>query len=146
MKRFLVLAVLTLTAVSALAQTPESAKHAKVRRLLELTGEVQLAPQMLDGMIESFKAGAPDAPDEFWTGFRAKIKVEDLVDLLVPIYEKYLTEADMDGLIAFYLSPVGKRFVEKKQAIMADSMKAGQAWGARLAEEVVEDLQKLKKQ
>jgi hypothetical protein len=146
MKRLFALAVLTLAAVSALAQTPETATHAKAKRLLELTGAAKLAPQMLDGMIESFKSGAPDAPDEFWTSFRAKVKVEELIDMLVPIYEKYLTEADMDELIRFYTSPTGKRFVDKQPQILGDSMKAGQAWGARLADEVIQELQKAKKQ
>src|SRR4051794_13558331 len=88
--------------------------HAKTRRLLELTGASKLGMQVIDEMMRNFKESLPNVPDEFWTSFRAKVKPDDLVDMVVPIYEKHLTEEDVDGLIAFFNSPVGRRFVEKQ--------------------------------
>jgi uncharacterized protein len=132
----------SLSAQAQTAAAPATTTHEKVRHLLQLTGAGELGTQMIDQMIVSFKQTMPDVPDEFWTGFRAKVKPSDMVDMLVPVYEKHLTEADLDALIAFYSSPVGRRFVEKQPLILADSMKIGQAWGERLAGEVVDELQK----
>jgi hypothetical protein len=117
-----------------------TALHVKTKRLLELTGASKLGMQMIDGMMQNFKGALPNVPDEFWTTFRAKVKADDLVEMVIPIYEKHLTEEDVDGLIAFFSSPVGRRFVEKQPLILADSMKVGEAWGAKLADQVLSDL------
>jgi hypothetical protein len=124
----------------ATAQPATPDPHAKVRLLLELTGAGNLGTQMIDGMIANFRESMPGVPDEFWTTFRAKIKASDMVEMVIPIYEKHLTPADIDAIIAFYSSPAGKRLVEKQPLILADTMKVGQAWGAKLADEVVTEL------
>jgi len=128
------------TAPAAQAAPAAPALHAKVKKLLQLTGASSIGLQMIDGMMHNFKEGLPGVPDDFWTSFRAKIKGDDLVDMVVPVYEKHLTEEDVDGLIAFFSSPTGRRFVEKQPLILADTMKLGEAWGAKLAEEVLTEL------
>ena len=133
--------LLTLTA-SVSAQEVKLSHKEKIRHLLELTGAGSLGLQVIDSMMASFKQNMPEVPEEFWTGFRAKIKPETLVDLVVPVYEKYLAEADVDELIKFFSSPAGKRFVEKQPLILADTMQAGETWGQNLAKEVLEELKK----
>jgi hypothetical protein len=128
------------TTPAAPATATPSAMHAKVKRLLELTGASNLGMQMIDGLIHNFKEGLPGVPDDFWTAFRAKIKADDMVEMIIPVYEKHLTEEDVDALIAFYSSPLGRRFVEKQPLILADTMKLGEAWGAKLADQVISDL------
>jgi len=135
--------VLALLAGHAFAQTPAtSAAHTKARHLLELTGAAKLGLQMMEGMLANFKGMAPDVPDEFWKDFRARVKPDDLVDMLAPIYEKHLTEEDLDALIKFYESPVGRRFIEKQPLILADSMKVGEQWGERLANDALAEMAK----
>jgi hypothetical protein len=136
--RVLTLAFLLLASTTLFAQT--AARHDKVRRLLDLTGAEKLGLQVMDAMTDTFKGSVEGVPDEFWRGIRNKIKPGELVDMLVPIYEKHLTDADLDALIAFYSSPAGRRYVEKQPLIAADSMKAGQEFGARLAREVIAEL------
>lgn len=134
--------LLSLLTASVAAQEAKSSHNQKIRQLLELTGAGTLGLQVIDSMMASFKQSMPEVPEEFWTGFRAKIKPETLTDLMVPVYEKYLAEADVDELIKFFSSPAGRRFVEKQPLILADSMKAGETWGQNLAKDVIEELQK----
>jgi len=130
-------------AINVLGQTPAPPDtHAKARRLLELTGAGKLGMQMLDGLIASWKEAIPGVPVEFWDAFRAKVKADDLVEMIVPVYEKHLTPDDLDALIQFFSSPTGRRYIEKQSLILADTMKIGQAWGARLADEIANDLKK----
>lgn len=138
--RVLVLVLLVCVSLSALAQTPSSAQHAKVRKLLELTGAGKLGMQVIDGMMATWRQAIPDVPKEFWDSFRAKVKPDDLVNMLAPVYEKHISEADLDTLIAFFDSPAGRRYIEKQPFIVADSMKVGQEWGERLAQEVIAEL------
>lgn len=140
--RLIAIALLLSLTASVSAQEAKPSHKEKVRHLLELTGAATLGLQMMDSMMDNFKQTMPDVPEEFWTGFRAKVKPEALLDLIVPVYEKHLAEADVDELIKFFSSPAGKRFVEKQPLILADTMQAGEAWGQNLAKEVLEELKK----
>lgn len=66
--------------------------------------------------------------------------VSEIVALIIPIYTKYFTEADIDGLIAFYNTPVGKKFIQNQANITAESTLAGQQWGQMLSEKIVNKL------
>jgi hypothetical protein len=62
------------------------------------------------------------------------------VALVTPIYDKYYTEADIDQLITFYNSPIGKKSVELMPVIMQESMSVGQEWGKKIAEKIAKKL------
>lgn len=62
--------------------------------------------------------------------------------MIVPVYEKHLSDADIDALTAFYSSPAGRRFVAKQPLILADTMKAGEEWGERIVKEIAAELEK----
>jgi hypothetical protein len=62
--------------------------------------------------------------------------------MLVPIYDRHLTHADVTSLIEFFQSPAGKKLVSVQPEIMKESMQVGQAWGEKLANEVTAELQK----
>ena len=66
----------------------------------------------------------------------------DLINALVPIYDRYFTESEIKDLIKFYESPVGKKMVLNQPLILKDSMTVGQNWGMKIGQEIVEDLQK----
>ena len=97
---------------------------------------------MIDGMVESMKQALPGAPDEFWVSFRKRAKPEDLVEMLVPIYVKNVDDSDLEELIRFYSSPTGQHFLDKQPLIMQESMKAGQEWGERMAQEAIDEMKK----
>jgi len=64
------------------------------------------------------------------------MNVSELVDLVVPIYDRHLSEEDVDGVSAFYRSPVGRRVIKALPEIMAESQRAGQEWGQGLGMKV----------
>jgi hypothetical protein len=49
--------------------------------------------------------------------------------LLVPIYATHLTRDEIEQLIRFYESPVGRRLTAVQPMISQESMAAGQTWG-----------------
>ncbi len=136
------LLVLLVAAAPALAQTKRDAeKEKKIRRVLEVTGAQRMMSQMAGQMIASFKKAQPEVPEEFWNRFEEKFSSEDLIDQLVPIYDKYYSKQDLDGLLAFYESPVGQKVLKTMPQVMQESMQIGQAWGKQKAEEVLKEIQ-----
>jgi len=141
--RVLLVACLFASALAASAdQKIAGAKERKVRRLLVLINAEAMTAQVLDAMTSSMQATMEAGSDEFWEAFKTQIKADELMDLLVPVYADNLDESDIDGLIAFYESPVGQKFVSKQGIIIEQSMAVGQKWGEGLARKAMEQLQK----
>ncbi len=126
----------------ALAQSAAkgASKTEDIRKLMQLSGAGDLGAQMAKQMIPALKQAAPGVPEAFWSQFAAKIKGDDLVDLIVPIYEKHLTADEVKQLITFYQSPVGKKMVQVQPQIVQESMDAGRQWGIKLAEEAMREI------
>ena len=81
----------------------------------------------------------PGLPPGFVTRFRELAMKEDLSEMLIPVYLKNLEEEDLDGLIKFYQSPPGKKFIAAQPAILQESMAIGQKWGTDLAERAMKE-------
>jgi hypothetical protein len=136
MKKILVLAVSVFTLSMSMTASSEPASPASVKRLMEITGAGNLSVQMMNQMILSLKQQAPGAPLKYWIDFMSEIDSGDMENLVVPIYQKYLTEEDIVAINKFYSSPVGKKLIQHQPDIMKESMAVGQRWGQDLARRV----------
>lgn len=123
----------------------EPAKEADIRKLLQLTGTSELMQQTMDSMDKSIKPmmvnSLPEGDyrqtliDLFFEKFHAKLDIQKLLDLAVPIYDKYFTDADIKGLIQFYETPLGQKTVKALPQISAAINDAGRTMGATVARE-----------
>ncbi|NWJ49438.1 MAG: DUF2059 domain-containing protein [Bacteroidetes bacterium] len=138
MKRLLFTLLICGLTFSAFSQS--NTKNEKIRALLEITGSAKLGKQVMSTMIASFKNSLVNVNLEFWNEFEKSVKTEELVELIIPLYEKYYTEKDIDQLIAFYNTPVGKKMIATMPQIMQESMAIGQNWGRQLAEKLAKEL------
>ena len=125
-------------ALSSLAQP--STKTDRIRELMDVTGAGKLGVQMLSTLIQSYKKEVPSVPEEFWDEFVRQVNPNDLMDLVVPIYSKYFTEEEINQIVKFYKTPIGKKMVEKLPLIMQDSYRVGAEWGQKIGEQVAERL------
>ena len=112
---------------------PDAAKLADIQKLMNLTGAANLGVQAADQMIASMKGAMPTVPDKFWTEFRKELNADELVSLIIPVYDKHLTQAELKELIKFYETPVGKKMIAVMPAITAESIQIGQQWGMEVA-------------
>jgi uncharacterized protein len=138
------LAVLCLLALAHPLQAQEATtKEQDIRRLLEISGSAKMTDQILDQMRATFDEDGSDK--EFWDAFRAEIDPAELIRMTIPIYDKHFTQEEIRGLIAFYQTPVGSKYVEKLPAIAQDSMVIGMKWGEELVEKAMAKLEERKK-
>ncbi|HYR99435.1 MAG TPA: DUF2059 domain-containing protein [Gemmatimonadales bacterium] len=141
----LTLAATVLTAPVLAQQRPgpvDPAKATSIRHLLDLTGAARLALSGMEAMVPAQRAANPQIPAAFWDAFlsRARRGMPQLVDALVPIYASHFNQAELDQLVRFYESPLGKHLSEVQPLILQESMQAGQSWGAVIGREVGESL------
>jgi uncharacterized protein len=117
---------------------PEEAKL--VRELITITGSDRIGTQVMDALLQQFQQAFTTVPADYWATLRKSLKSEELVELIVPIYAKNFTSAELKELISFYQSPIGKKVVATLPAISQESMVAGQSWGQKKAAEILEKL------
>lgn len=97
-----------------------------------------VAKQAKVGAEEGFKRKVPNATpeqlanvDQFAEGLFKNMPVDEMVDAMVPIYQKHLTKEDLDGILAFYASPVGQKLQHEQPAMMQEAMQVGGEIGRR---------------
>ena len=47
-----------------------------------------------------------------------------MMNEMIPVYQRHFSKSDIDGLIAFYSSPTGQKFLREMPAVTAESMQA----------------------
>jgi len=145
------LAVLLL-AVSAVsvAQTAGDGNSAPSKQdVLKFIEVLHIRPQLVqyfDGVARQAKIGAEDAfkmkvpdatpeqlaeVDKFAASLFKSMPIDEMIDAMVPIYQKHLTKSDLDGILAFYSSPVGQKLQREQPAMMQEGMQVGGEIGRR---------------
>lgn len=119
----------------------EQASDKSVKELLQVTGAGDMAVQMMGQMIPAMQQMMPDAPEEFWVEFSKQIDGDELENLVVPVYQKHLTQADVDAQLKFLKSDAGQRMISVQPMIMQESMAIGQQWGMQLMQRAMEQLE-----
>jgi hypothetical protein len=132
----IILAAVTVFSVQTAWAEPATEKS--VRELLIATGAGNMGVQIMTGMITPLKKAIPKAPDAFWEEFLKEVSADELINMSVPIYQKYYSEEDIQAIVAFYDSPVGKRMVKNQPAVVQEAMQIGQQWGRRIGERALE--------
>lgn len=47
---------------------------------------------------------------------------DEMLDAMVPVYQKHLTKGDVDALVAFYSTPTGQKLIKEMPEITAEAM------------------------
>ncbi len=128
--------LLACTFTTCFAQPSES-KMKKIYEYLEVTGSLKMGLQIAKQMISSYKEEYTNVDDKFWDDFLAEIDADGMAKIVVPIYDKYFTEEDIDQIIIFYKTPIGKKMLELSPKIYIEAMEAGKLWGEEIAYKII---------
>ena len=104
------------------------------KRLVQASGAEAIIMKSLELALPAQRAQNPTINPEFWNRFTAKARAEVrvLVDSLAPIYGRRFSKAELEQLVAFYESPVGRHVVADQGDIAQESQELGIRWGTRL--------------
>ena len=50
--------------------------------------------------------------------------LDDMLNDMIPVYQRHFTKSDIDALITFYSSPPGQKFLHEMPAVTAETMQA----------------------
>ncbi len=150
---FLWVAILSVAApVSGFAQKEiDPARLATAKELMEVAGSakqfdiaVPLITQQLENAFVNLK---PDHAAEIKDVFRLiperfSQRRQELLDQIAALYAERLTAEELQGIIAFYKSPVGAKFIKLQPELVQQSMALGQAWGRKIGQEIDQQVRK----
>lgn len=140
-----ILAFIVLLTISSFGQS-ENEYSSTLKTLFEVSGSEESFEVALTQMFNMYKKQYTEVNEEIWVEFEKefrKTSLNDLVVMLVPVYEKYMTLEDLKELIKFYESPVGKKYAKSTPLIMQESMQVGQQWGMKIGQSFIEKMNKV---
>jgi uncharacterized protein len=70
------------------------------------------------------------------------VPIDGMLEDMVPIYQKYLTTADVKAMVVFYSSPTGKKLMHEMPAMTSEAMQASQT---RLQAQMEKTMQRIDK-
>ena len=141
MKRFALLTIVLLcgSSIGFAQQDPLDgpATKADIQRYLEVTQSREMMSKMIDAMMkpmhqmihEQYQKDKDKLPADFEErsnkvidDYLKRFPWDEIVQAMVPVYQKHLTKGDVDHLVAFYSSPTGQKFLREMPAITAEAM------------------------
>ncbi|MFZ3214575.1 MAG: DUF2059 domain-containing protein [Candidatus Acidiferrales bacterium] len=79
-----------------------------------------------------------------------ELPIDDLLQAMIPAYQKHLTKGDVDALTAFYSTPTGQKILKEMPAMTADAMQAAsgilQNMMAKMRERVQTEIAQVQKE
>jgi hypothetical protein len=142
MKRsaLLLIACLLLGSVSFAQENPADAPASKadIEKYLDVLHTRDLMKTMMDAMskqmhqmiaeqLKKDPAMTPQAEgrvNKIMDDIIKTMPIDDLIDAMIPVYQKHFTKGNIDDLLAFYSTPTGQKLVKELPAISTEAMQA----------------------
>lgn len=144
------IACAVLAAGGARAAEVSAEKRAVIEQLMEITGALALGKQLVDAMTKHFaqtiRQQNPNAPQYVIDAIPEEVNAvltESLPafkEMVIPIYDKYFTLEELQGLEAFYATPLGKKTITVMPSLLQDSMHMGMRFGEAMVPRIDERL------
>lgn len=145
-KFFAVVLAISFAVVSIAKADVSPEKRKEIEKLLRLTGMERLVGQMENQMIASLRQQMPQVPELFWTKFQQKMNTRELLEKIIPIYDKYYTTEDLKTVNAFYETPAGQKLLSTLPQAMQEAARVGQEWGEKIGKQAAEEAEQELKQ
>lgn len=117
--------------VIALLATQTFAKEATKQSVIEMmniTGANELGSQFMEQLVVNFKKMDEKVPEKYWDDLAKEVDMNEITQKMIPVYQKYFTQEDVDKAIEFYNTEAGKKLLKHQTTIYQDSVEAGRAW------------------
>lgn len=151
-KNLLFLAVMYVVALFA-TTSPASAQNQNneyreiLKKIMVLSGASATTENIVPQILSMMKKTSPATDDSYWNEIATTWgkKIEDKVlEVYIPIYQRYLTLDDLKKVVAFYESPTGQKLGKTTPVIMSEAMPIMQQLGMEMAMELMPKQEKLK--
>lgn len=117
-------------------------KTEKVKELISLSGTFTLSKKIESELISRYKKQYDNVPDSVWKSIEPKINIDELVNEVADIYVSKFIDKEIDQLIIFYKSDLGKKLIQNSPIIMTEIQGASSNWAKKVHNIINDDLEK----
>jgi hypothetical protein len=130
---------------AARAQAPDAARVEAAKQLMLAAGAArqfdEAMPLLAAQISQNLMRLAPDKSKDVAEVFQKLLprfleKKGILLDQIAGLYAKELTLDELNGIVAFYKSPIGAKFAAVQPHIMRQSITLGERWGQQIGIEL----------
>lgn len=129
-------------ALTLQAQAGDAEKLQDIRKFFKLTNVAELSFADIENNAEIQRRANPQIPAEFWDELLKELKPAELIERMVPIYDKYFSHDEIRAWIVFFESTAGQAFLESQQQVLKESALAGQAYVQEVGGPILKRMQK----
>lgn len=128
MKKLLVSLVLFFAFAMVAQAQEDKAYEAAMTKMLEVSKSMDAMKQLAPQIIAMTQQQVPNAPQEFWNELEKTMvgMYDEIIKAMIPVYHKYLSLEDIQGIIKFYETPVGQKLADSNTKIAAEAMPIAQ--------------------
>ena len=127
-------------------QEISGAKRKEIEKYLHLIRATDNMNQMIALILTQIKSNMHKVPDRIWYQFTNKNNPNEIIEKIIPLYDKYYTLEDLKAINSFIESPVGQKMVSTDPKITKESFAIGQEWGKNLARQIADEVKKESKE
>ena len=142
--RLLLSACLLAFSLSAAAQTtvsiaPDAASREDVKKLFDVMASRQQMSQLMQQVFaqmrkmnrEEIKKRRPEITEADLTRMDQQSEdliknfpLDEMLNDMIPVYQRHFSKSEIDALTAFYSSPPGQKFLHEMPAVTAETMRS----------------------
>ncbi len=122
----------------------ETEKERDIKKLLEVSGILDRLSYMQESLLNNVSmmvtAPFPKVPDAFWGEFNqliGKKEMDDLIDRVIPVYDKHMSHETVKKLITMFETPFWDEWKEKMPQISREAGVIGSEWGREITQSKV---------
>lgn len=134
-----ILSLMILSGVVSYSQT----KQAKIKEFISLNGSFPLSKEVEKQLILDYKKKYSNIPESAWSVIEKKVNVDDLINKVVDIYGSRFNENEIDQLLVFYKSDLGKKLIQNSSYLISEIQTANSDWGMNVTKTINSDLEKM---
>ncbi|MFD1095575.1 DUF2059 domain-containing protein [Salegentibacter chungangensis] len=143
MKKILLSLAIILSITSVAQAQSQNTYDAALKEMFELNGSEEAYKTVIREMVKMQKEQYSNISEEIWDDVEKeflKTSLDDLVQMLSPVYKKYMSQSDLEEITAFYRTPAGEKLAKNTPMILQESMQVGREWGRQLGEDFEKNL------
>jgi hypothetical protein len=123
---------------------PQDDLTSELKKMLEMTGSLNLGVQFAKGLQELQSSGRDILPKEFYERLYDEIANGNgkrwFENALIKVYRKHLTLEDVKQLNVFYGTPAGKKYISLLPVFLEESKEVGAGIGRYLGMKIYQQL------
>lgn len=117
-------------------------KQEKIKELIALSGVFNMSEEVKNQFMLEFKKRYSHVPEREWKQISTKIDANELINQNIEIYGKYFSENEIDDLLKFYKTDLGKKLMKNSIGISDEIRDNSVKWVEKITKDINMNLEK----